>query len=919
VQKPEKTRPRLYLIDGYALIYRAFFALISRPLITSRGEHTSAAWGLTRFLLKVVDEHAPDSLAVVFDAGTSQRHEVYPAYKATREKMPDELEASLPRIRELLDAFRIPLLELEGYEADDVIGTLAMRAAEAGYEAVIVSGDKDFYQMVRDGICLLNPGRGGAAAVDEEWVDTRNAHERLGVPPEHVTDYLGLIGDSSDNVPGVPGIGPKTACQLIERYGSVEAILDHAAEIPQKRAREALQAHAAEALLSKRLVTILTDLPVPFDPDALRLREPDRERLKQLFLQLEFHSLVRDRAAPSPEASATRRGEYSALRKPAEVAALVRRIREAGRVSFDTETSNLDPIRCELVGMSLSTRPGESRYLPFRHRGPQGELELGESRLDAGNLPPLLSDAMRPLVEMLEDPAVRKIGQNLKYDLLVLRREGVTLRGIDFDTMIASYLLDPGRREHGLDSLALEHLDHQTITYEDVAGKGRAQVSFAEVPVESACDYACEDADVVLRLAERFGPELERLHLDRLFQEVEIPLIDVLAEMEWAGIRIDEPFFDALSTRLAAELRGLEQEIYREAGTEFNIHSNPQLREVLYDRMGLPVLKRTKTGPSTDAGVLEALAARGHALPTLLMQYREISKLQNTYVEALPRMVNAETGRIHTSFNQTVAATGRLSSSDPNLQNIPIRTEARAEIRRGFIPAEGYRFVSVDYSQIELRILAHYSEDASFVEAFRSGEDIHRQTAALVFGVPRDEVTREMRNRAKTVNFAVIYGIGPFSLAQQLGVTSAEAKEFIDRYFERFPGVRRYLDEQVEKARRLGYVETLTGRRRYIPEVHSRNFNIRSFGERAATNAPIQGSSADLIKIAMIEIRRALRDAGSRARMLLQVHDELLFEVPRGEEDALLALVRARMEGAAELSVPLTVEAGVGDNWLECK
>jgi DNA polymerase I len=919
VQKPEKTRPRLYLIDGYALIYRAFFALISRPLITSRGENTSAAWGLTRFLLKVVDEHAPDSLAVVFDAGTSQRHEVYPAYKATREKMPDELEASLPRIRELLDAFRIPLLELDGYEADDVIGTLALQAAGAGYEAVIVSGDKDFYQLVREGVCLLNPGRGGPTAVEEEWVDTRNAHERLGVPPEHVVDYLGLIGDTSDNVPGVPGIGPKTACQLIERFGTIEEIIAHAAEITQKRPREALQNHAEEALLSKRLVTIQTDLPVAFDPERLHRREPDRERLKKHFLELEFHSLVRDHAAPSTTASTTRRGEYTAVRKAPEVAALVRRIRELGRVSVDTETTDVDPIRCELVGISLSLAPGESRYLPFRHHGPQGELDLGERRLDPGNLPPLLSDEMRPLVEMLEDPAVRKIGQNLKYDLLVLRREGVTLRGIDFDTMIASYLLDPGRREHGLDSLALEHLDHQTITYEEVTGKGKAQVPFAQVPVEAACDYACEDADVALRLAERFGPELERLHLDGLFRDVEIPLLEVLAGMEWAGIRIDEPFFDALSSRLAAELRGLEQEIYAEAGTTFNIHSNPQLREILFDRLGLPVLKRTKTGPSTDASVLESLAAQGHTLPTLLMQYREISKLQNTYVEALPRMVNPETGRIHTSFNQTVAATGRLSSSDPNLQNIPIRTESRAEIRRGFIPAEGFRFLAVDYSQIELRILAHYSGDPAFVEAFNEGEDIHRQTAALVFGVPRDEVTREMRGRAKTVNFAVIYGIGPFSLAQQLGVSNAEAKEFIDRYFERFPGVRSYLDEQVEKARLQGYVETLTGRRRYIPEIQSRNFNIRSFGERAATNAPIQGSSADLIKIAMIDIHRALAAEGSRARMLLQVHDELLFEVPRGEEAALLELVRGRMEGAASLRVPLVVETGIGDNWLECK
>jgi DNA polymerase I len=981
VERPEKTRPRLYLIDGYALIYRAFFALISRPLITSRGENTSAAWGVTKFLLKIIDQHQPDYLGVAFDAGMSERHEIYPDYKATREKMPPELEASIPRVRELIEAFRVPVLELPGYEADDVIGTLADRAVEEDVETVIVSGDKDFYQLIRDGVCLLNPGRSGPTAVEEEWVDLRNAHERLGVAPEHVVDYLGLIGDSSDNVPGVPGIGPKTAVQLIEQFGPIETILENVEQISGKRAREALQQHADAAHLSKRLVTIRRDLPVTLDLQALQRTEPDRERLRSIFLELEFHSLVRDYAAPATEPPSKRPISYKLLQRAEQVTDLVGRIRNRGWVSLDTETTSTDPVRADLVGISLALQEGEAYYLPFAHRAgarseERGASEAGGKRKEergksdggsgslfgeeatgasseergasdgtddgsegraggsihnsqftihnspaqqGGNLPDLHSREMAPLVAMIEDAGVKKVGQNLKYDLLVLRRAGVTLRGMEFDTMIASYLLDPGGREHGLDALALKHLDHRTITYEEVAGKGKNQISFAEVPLDAARDYAAEDADVALQLAERFRPEIERLGLAELLHTIEMPLVEVLAEMEWAGIRIDEPFFAALDTKLRGELKNIEQEIYREAGTEFNVGSNPQLREILFGKLGLPVIKRTKTGPSTDVTVLEELAAQGHIIPGMLMQYRQLDKLLSTYVEALPRMVNPETGRLHTSFNQTIAATGRLSSSDPNLQNIPIRREMGAEIRRGFIPAEGHVFVSADYSQIELRILAHYSQDPAFVEAFQADEDIHRQTAALIFGVERGAVTRDMRDRAKTVNFAVIYGIGPFSLAQRLGISNAEAKEFIERYFERFPGVRHYLDEQIERARTQGYVETLTGRRRYIPEISSKNFNIRSFGERAATNAPIQGSSADLIKIAMIRIHEDLQQGRARGRMLLQVHDDLLFEVPRGQEEATLSVIRERMEGAAQLRVPLRVETGIGTNWLECK
>lgn len=915
VDKPAKTRPRLFLVDGYALIYRSYFAMISRPLTTSRGENTSAAWGMTKFLLKILEEYEPDYLGVVLDAGTSAREEIYPAYKATREKMPDDLRASLPRIRQLLEAFRVPVLVLPNHEADDVIGTLAVKAKAQDLEAVIVSGDKDFYQLIQPGISLLNPGRGGPSGIEEEWVDTRNAADRLGVPPEHVVDYLALIGDTSDNVPGAKGIGPKTAIQLIEEFGSVENVLAHAEEIRNKRARESLTAHEADVRLSKELVTIRTDLPIDLDLEALRVKEPDRDRLRDLFLDLEFHSLVREYAAPANDKQELERN-YRLVVDVEEVYELVERARAVGRVAVDVETTSLIPTLADVVGLSLAFEPGTAYYLPLAHR-PAGELALGD--VGFRNLPPLDSAPMRPLVEMLEDPEIAKIGQNLKYDLLVLRRAGVELRGIAFDTMIASYVIDPGRREHGLDALALQYLDYRTTTYAELCGKGKNEIPFAEVPIERAKDYACEDADIALRLEALFREELERYELTDLFERIEMPLVRVLADMEWAGIRIDPDFFAELSQRLARDLRLIEEEIYKEAGGEFNINSTPQLRTILFEKLKLPVIKRTKTGPSTDATVLEELAAQGHALPRLLLEYRQIDKLKGTYVDALPQLVNPETGRIHTSFNQTVAATGRLSSSDPNLQNIPVRTEQGAEIRKGFIPADGYLFLAADYSQIELRILAHLSGDPAFVEAFRRGVDIHRQTAALVFDVLPEDVTPQMRAAAKTINFATIYGIGPFALAQRLGTSVAEARNFIDQYFERFPGVRRYLDEQIAHAREHGYVETLSGRRRYIPEIRSDNFSVRQFGERAATNAPVQGTAADIIKLAMIDIHRELNAAGAGARMLLQVHDELVFEVPRDEIEETRELVVRLMESAFELDVPLVVDTGVGENWFACK
>ncbi|MEX2527016.1 MAG: DNA polymerase I [Gemmatimonadota bacterium] len=921
---PSKTIPRLFLIDAYALIYRSYFAFVNRPLTNSRGENTSAPWGFVNFLLKIREDYAPDYMAVVFDSGMSQREELYPEYKATREKMPEDLAASLPRIRDLVEAFHDRVVAVEGFEADDVIGTLARKAQAAGVEAVVVSGDKDFHQLVGPGIHLLNPGRGGPSGVDAEWVDQSNASERLGVEPERVVDYLALIGDASDNVPGAPGIGPKTAIKLLAEYGTLDVLLERGEEVSGKRAREALTEHASQIRLSRQLVTILTDVPVELDLEAFRVQEPDVPRLRQVLAELEFHTLLTRFDGVGEEGGSQGQAhlDFQLVQDVQGVERLVERVRGAGLVSLDTETTSLRPTQARLVGISLSVQAGEAWYLPFAHEtAPPSLLDL-DGRGETGavvNLPSLDSPEMQPLRDLLADPGVAKMGQNLKYDLIVLEQAGAPVAGVHFDTMVASYLLDPGKRQHNLDILALEVLGHRTTTYSQVVGKGRDELPFAQVPLETARDYACEDAEVVVRLKAVLEPRLEEASLLSLFREMEMPLVPVLARMERNGIRVDASFFHEMSHRLGRDLQSLQEEIFKLAGTEFNVNSTQQLREILFERLGLPVKKKTKTGPSTDVSVLEELAAEGHELPRQLMEYRQLEKLRSTYVDAFPQLVNPETGRIHASFNQTVAATGRLSSSDPNLQNIPIRTAVGREIRKGFVADPGHVFLAADYSQVELRILAHFSGDPAFVAAFREGKDVHRETAAVIFGVLASEVTGEMRARAKTINFATLYGQGDFSLGRQLGLTREEARGFIDEYFQRFAGVREFLDQQVETAREKGYVETLAGRRRYIPELESKNWNIRQFGERIAQNTPIQGTAADLIKVAMTRLQDELDSSGSTARLLVQVHDELLFEVPEGELDDLQSRVVAAMEGAMELNVPLAVDVGHGKTWFDCK
>jgi len=923
---PTKTRPRLFLVDAYALIYRAFFAFIKRPLTNGRGENTSAAFGFANFLEDLRETFEPDYLAVVFDAGDSFREQEYPEYKATREKMPEDLSASLPGIRSMVEAYGDPVVELDGYEADDVIGTLATQAKAHGIESVIVSGDKDFYQLVDEDIHLMNPGRGGPTGVQAEWVDPSNATERFGVPPARIIDYLALIGDSADNVPGAPGIGPKTAVKLLEQHGDLDTLLERGAELSGKRAREALTDHADRVRLSRRLVTIMRDLPVELDLDALRLGSPDPAALRDIFLDFEFRRLsekytqvaLEQDSLDSPAANEAR---YRLLTTSDEVDSVVAAIREQGWVAVDTETTGLDPMRASLVGISLGLGEGEAYYLPFLHRVSSTlELDLDDARADGvPNLPPVDSESLAGLRDLLADSSVEKIGHNLKYDFIVLKRAGAPLTGPFRDTMVASYVLDPGRRSHGLDELAMELLAHKTTSYKEVVGSGRDESPFAEVPLEAARDYACEDADCSLRLWERFGPELAEAGIAELYQELEIPLVPVLAGMEEAGIEIDVDFFGAMSDKMSSELEHIESDIHKAAGSEFNLNSTPQLREVLFEKLELPIIKKTKTGPSTDASVLEELAAQGHEVPRRMLEYRELAKLKSTYVDALPRLVNPATGRIHTSFNQTVAATGRLSSSDPNLQNIPVRTALGRETRKGFVAQEGCLFLAADYSQIELRVLAHFSGDEAFVTAFQTGVDVHRQTASVIFEIPVDDVSADQRAQAKTINFATLYGQGAFGLSRQLGIGREEAQTFIDSYFERFAGVRRFLDEQVDQAKEEGYVETLRGRRRYVPELKSRNWNIRQFGERIAQNTPIQGTAADMIKQAMLDVDRGLVEGGFQARMLLQVHDELLLEIPEAEVDPVRSMVVERMEGAMELDVPLKVDTGVGRSWFEAK
>ena len=893
---------RLFLIDGSALAYRSYFAFIRNPLINSKGENTSAPLGFARSLLKLIREEKPETIAVVFDTGKPTfRHEKYEAYKATRQKMPEEMRASMPRIHELVRAMNITEMGMDGFEADDLIGTLAKKAAEAGMETTIISGDKDFMQLVSPKIRLVNPQKGGEAVE----IDADGVRARFGVGPDRVTDVMGLMGDTSDNVPGVPGVGEKTAMALIQEYGDLEGVLAHAQQVRRKNVRENLIQYAEQARLSKDLVIIRTDAPVELDPEGLKFEGFDQEALIALFKELEFGQLLSEITPAEAEREAT----YHTVNK-ATLNELIARIRAQGSCAVDLETTSVDAMRAQIVGISIALEPYEAFYIPVGHR----DFSLFQEP-DKRNVP--LSLALEKLRPIFEDARIEKYGQNIKYDTTLLCRVGIRPAGFVFDTMIASYVVDPSGRRHNLDALSLSYLNHKMIPISDLIGKGKKQISFAEVPIEQATTYSGEDAEIVLRLKEKLEPELEQRALKKLFHELEMPLMAVLRRMEMNGVVVDVPFLTRMSSELEEELTVLVAQIYEAAGEEFNVNSTKQLAHILFDKLKLPPKKKTKTGYSTDVEVLEDLA-REHELPKTLLDYRQLMKLKSTYADALPRLVNPETGRIHTSFNQTVTATGRLSSSDPNFQNIPIRTEIGRKIRRAFVAGDAdWLLLDADYSQIELRIMAHLSEDATLMEAFRKDEDIHTKTAALVFDIPPESVEPELRGRAKTINFGIIYGMGPYGLARRLDIGISEAREFIEVYFAQYPGVKAYTDRMIAEAREQGYVTTMLGRRRYLPEILSSNRQMREFAERTAVNTPVQGTSADLIKRAMIHIHRRLSEEKLRAKMILQVHDELVFEVPKDELDLVKALVVAEMEGALELSVPVKVDVGVGENWLE--
>ena len=913
---PSKTKAeRLYLLDGMALAYRSFFSMISRPLINSKGENTSAIYGFTSTLLRILSEQKPEHIAVVFDTEhPTFRHKRYPAYKATRQKMPEDLSSQLSMLKDVVRGFNIPLLELPGFEADDVMGTLALQADRAGLTTFLVSADKDFMQLLSDTILMYRPGTGGN---EPEVVGREGVQKKFGVAPEQVVDVLALIGDKSDNVPGVPGVGEKTAVPLIRTFGSLESLYQHLEDIPQRGVRDKLAKNKESAFLSKELVTIHTDVSLETTPEALHAAPPDVPLLLRLFDSLEFRSLA-DRlreytagpvtAAPlsKPEPPAQRSiadepHEYRLVATPEDLRALCHLLQGATLLSIDTETTSKNPLQCTLVGISLSVKEGEGYYIPVDASSGEGiSLEIVRA-------------ALGPI---LDSSVIRKVGQNLKYDILVLARHGLELRGISHDTMVAAYILRQDG-QHSLDALAMEAFGYRMISYQDMVGKGKTQRPITDVPLELLKDYASEDADITLRLFQWQLPRLKDRGVLALCQDVEVPLIPVLARMERAGIALDVDYLDEMSRKLEAQLEHLVAEIHRHAGGAFNVNSTQQLAEVLFSRLGLPSLRKTKTGYSTDVNVLEALRGQ-HPIIEQLLEYRQLAKLKSTYVDALPVLRHPETGRVHTSFNQTVAATGRLSSSDPNLQNIPIRTEIGRAIRRAFVPeGTGMRLLSADYSQIELRIMAHFCGDKELVQAFQRDEDIHATTASRVFGVAPEEVSRDMRRKAKEVNFGIMYGIGPFGLANRLEISQAEARSIIERYFQRFPGVKRYIDETIASARRDGFVTTILGRRRYLPEINSRNQNIRGNAERQAINMPIQGTAADMIKCAMIRLDADLQDRGLKSRMLLQVHDELVFEVPDAEQGELTSLVRKRMMEALTLNVPVKVDMGTGCNWLE--
>lgn len=919
---------KLFLLDAYALIYRAYYALIKSPRINSKGFNTSAILGFVNTLEDVLKKENPTHIGIAFDpAGPTFRHEAYPEYKAQREETPEVIRLSVPIIKDIIRAYRIPILEVPGYEADDVIGTLATEAGKRGITTYMMTPDKDYGQLVGENVFMYRPRHNDKAfeVMGVEEVKNKYAIQS----PLQVIDLLGLMGDASDNIPGCPGVGEKTAQKLIAQFGNIENLLAHTDQL-KGALRTKVEENRKQIEFSRFLATIKTDVPLPLDMDALKRESPDEEELRKIFQELEFRTLLerifkeKPKEAPAatpgqsdlfgfftPETTSepektnlatlhTLNCDYQLVDNEEKLSQLLQNIVTQSVLSLDTETTSTDPIRAELVGMSFSYAENQAFYVPV----PADRSEAQK-----------IVDRFRPV---FENRKIMKVGQNIKYDMLVLANYGVQLQGPLFDTMVAHYVLQPELR-HNMDYLAEIYLNYQTIHIEELIGpKGKNQGNMRDLPPASVYEYACEDADVTLKLKNKLEKELDENNVRKLFEEIEMPLIPVLAYMERNGVRIDTEALKETSRHFTLRMKQIEEEVYQLAGTEFNIASPKQVGEVLFDRLKIvEKAKKTKTGQYvTSEEVLESLRGK-HEVVGKILEHRGLKKLLGTYIDALPQLINPETGRIHTSFNQTVTATGRLSSSNPNLQNIPIRNEDGKEIRKAFIPDDGCIFFSADYSQIELRIMAHLSGDPHMIEAFQKGQDIHAATASKIYKVPLEEVTREQRSKAKTANFGIIYGISVFGLAERLNVDRKEAKELIDGYFENYPHVKEYMDESIRIARERGYIETIFKRKRYLPDINSRNAVVRGYAERNAINAPIQGSAADIIKVAMVRIYQRFLKEGIQSKMILQVHDELNFSVLPEEQEKVKQIVIEEMESAYKMKAPLLADSGWGQNWLE--
>ncbi|MCB1759231.1 MAG: DNA polymerase I [Gammaproteobacteria bacterium] len=893
------SEPPLILVDGSSYLFRAYHAL--PPLTNSKGEATGAIVGVVNMLRKLISDYAPQQMAVVFDApGETFRHRIYAPYKANRPPMPDDLREQIEPLQRIIEALGLPLLIVPDVEADDVIGTLAAQASAAGRQTLISTGDKDMAQLVDAHVTLINTMSG-------ELLDRAGVEAKFGVTPEQIVDYLALVGDSVDNIPGVAKCGPKTAVKWLKQYRTLDALIAQAGEIGGK-VGENLRNSLDQLPVSRDLALIRRELPLPQGLEELQPQLPDLPRLREWYQRIESRRLLaslEEEPALEPE-NKVQPGDYQLILKQTQFDQWLRRLASAELFAFDTETTSLDYMQAEIVGVSFAIEPGEAAYLPLAHDYPGVPVQLQREQALA---------ALKPL---LEDKTRAKVGQNLKYDLSVLARYGIEMRGIAFDTMLESYVLDSTATRHDMDSLAQKYLNHKTIKFEDVAGKGAKQLRFDQVALESAGPYAAEDADVTLRLHRELWPRLERQPaLRRLFEEIELPLVEVLSRMERTGVRIDAAMLEKQTVELAERMAALEQEAYEVAGRRFNMGSPKQIGEIFFDELELPVIAKTPKGaPSTAESVLQELAERGYPLPRLILQHRGLAKLKSTYTEKLPKLVSAASGRLHTSYHQAVAATGRLSSSDPNLQNIPIRSSEGRRIRQAFIAEPGWVVLAADYSQIELRIMAHLSADEGLLQAFANGLDVHRATAAEVFGLDSPEaVSDEQRRAAKAINFGLIYGMSAFGLARQLGIDRAAAQAYVERYFERYPGVQDFMERTRSAAREQGYVETVFGRRLYLPEINVRNGQRRAAAERTAINAPMQGTASDIIKRAMLVVDGWIQRERPAARMIMQVHDELVFEVKQGSVDAARARIIEAMSGAAELRVPLVVDVGVGENW----